>query len=58
MPENNLMYSVLEGEDLPETNGYRHHSPVPSQPSEISTERIDEEMETWLMDWRKATLSL
>lgn len=58
MPENNYMYSVLEGEDLPETDGYRHHSPIPLSPSEISTERIDEEMDTWLMDWRDATQSL
>lgn len=58
MPQNNYMYSVLEGENLPETDGYRHHSPVPSQPSELSTERIDEEMENWLMDWRQATRSL
>ena len=28
MPYENLMYSVLEGADLPETNGYRHHSLV------------------------------
>ena len=52
------MYSVLEGQDLPEADGYRHHSPVPSSPSEISTERIDEEMEDWLMDWRQATRAL
>lgn len=58
MPENNYMYSVLEGEDLPVENGYRHHSPVPSNPAEISTERIDEEMEDWLMEWRNATKAL
>ena len=58
MPVNNYMYSVLEGQDLPEADGYRHHSPVPSSPSEISTERIDEEMEDWLMDWRQATRAL
>ena len=58
MPENNYMYSVLEGEDLPVENGYRHHSPVPSNPAEISTERIDEEMEDWLMEWRDATKAL
>lgn len=58
MPVNNYMYSVVEGQDLPEADGYRHHSPVPSSPSEISTERIDEEMEDWLMDWRQATRAL
>ena len=31
MPHQNLMYSVLEGADLPEVDGYRHHSLVPSQ---------------------------
>jgi hypothetical protein len=39
-------------------NGYQHHSPVPSEPAEISTERIDEEMESWLMEWRDATKAL
>ena len=58
MPENNYMYSVLEGEDLPEENGYRYHSPVPTSPAEISTERIDAEMETWVKDWRDATKSI
>ena len=29
MPYENLMYGVLEDADLPETNGYRHHSLVP-----------------------------
>jgi len=58
MPENNYMYSVLEGEDLPVENGYRHHSPIPSNPAEISSERIDAEMEDWLMEWRDATKAL
>lgn len=58
MPENNLMYSVLEGKDLPETNGYRHHSPVPSLPSMIEMDRIGEEMDIWLKDWRDSTNSI
>ena len=58
MPENNLMYSVLEGKDLPETNGYRHHSPVPSLPSMIEMDRIGEEMDSWLKDWRDSTNSI
>ena len=58
MPENNLMYSVLEGKDLPETSGYRHHSPVPSQPSTIEMDRIGEEMDSWLKDWRDSTNSI
>lgn len=58
MPENNLMYSVLDNEDMPETDGYRYHSPIPSNPSEITAERIDVEMDGWLMDWREATQSI
>ena len=58
MPENNLMYSVLEGRDLPETNGYRYHSPVPSQPSTIEMDRIGLEMEDWLKEWRDSTNSI
>ena len=58
MPENNLMYSVLEGKDLPETNGYRYHSPVPTQPSTIEMDRIGQEMENWLKEWRDSTNSI
>ena len=58
MPENNLMYSVLEGKDLPETDGYRYHSPVPSQPSTIEMDRIGQEMDDWLKDWRDSTNSI
>ena len=58
MPENNLMYSVLEGKDLPETNGYRHHSPIPSQPSTIEMDRIGQEMDDWLEEWRDSTNSI
>lgn len=58
MPENNLMYSVLEGKDLPEMNGYRYHSPVPTQPSTIEMDRIGQEMENWLDEWRDSTDSI
>ena len=58
MPENNWMYSVLEGKDLPETDGYRYHSPVPSQPSTIEMDRIGQEMDDWLKDWRDSTNSI
>ncbi|MDA8778059.1 thiamine ABC transporter substrate-binding protein [Candidatus Poseidoniales archaeon] len=58
MPENNLMYSVLEGEDLPETDGYRYHSPVPTQPSTIEMDRIGQEMDDWLKEWRDSTNSI
>lgn len=41
MPTNNYMYSVLEGNDLPEENGYRFHSPVPSQSAELDLSEMD-----------------
>ena len=31
MPENNYMYSVLNGQDLPETDGYRYHADYPEK---------------------------
>jgi len=55
MPFYNYMYPVLEGQDLPETDGYRYHSPIPSTPAEVSNERIAEEMDDWLAAWRTAT---
>jgi thiamine transport system substrate-binding protein len=51
MPEANLMYSVLDNTDLPETSGYQYHSDIPTQPSSISSERISQEMESWLSQW-------
>ena len=57
MPEQNLMYSVLEGEDLPTANGYRYHSTVPSEPAEISMQEIAENMELWLQQWNSAMTS-
>jgi len=41
MPANNYMYSVLKGTDLPEENGYRFHSPVPSQSAELDLSEMD-----------------
>lgn len=55
MPENNLMYSVLEGKSLPETNGYRHHADIPEQNSNIDISRINQDMSTWLEEWKTAT---
>ena len=54
MPTENFMYSVLEGTDLPEDGGYRYHSTVPSQPANVSSIEISNNMETWLSDWNKA----
>ena len=55
MPENNLMYPVLEGYELPETNGYRYHSDLPTENSDIEIERINNNMDSWLSQWQSAT---
>lgn len=55
MPTQNYMYSVLNGQDLPETNGYRHHSVIPQQPADLSPEDIASGMEQWLIEWSYAT---
>ena len=54
MPVNNLMYSVLDGQTLPEINGYKFHSDIPEENSNIDISRINEEMATWLQDWQSA----
>lgn len=55
MPENNLMQSVLVDAAWPETDGYAYHTDTPTLNAEISNERIAEEMEAWLSDWKEAT---
>jgi thiamine transport system substrate-binding protein len=55
MPENNLMYSVLEGTDLPETNGYRHHADLPAATTTMTYEEIETNMDSWLEEWKAAT---
>ena len=55
MPENNLMKSVLIGATWPETDGYAHHTDVPSLNADISNERMAEEMEAWILNWSEAT---
>ncbi len=55
MPENNLMYPVLEGYELPETNGYRYHSDIPTENSDIEIETINNNMGSWLSQWQSAT---
>ena len=54
MPVENLMYSVLEGSDLPEENGYRYHSVIPQQPANVNSTTIANSMETWLEQWNSA----
>ncbi|RJU82127.1 MAG: thiamine ABC transporter substrate-binding protein [Candidatus Poseidoniales archaeon] len=55
MPENNLMYSVLENSSLPETDGFRFHSDIATQNAEIPLERIELNMELWLSKWKTST---
>ena len=57
MPTENLMYSVLEGQDLPEENGYLLNSVIPPQPSQISMNDISENIELWLEEWNSAMTS-
>lgn len=55
MPENNLMQSVLVNATWPTTDGYAYHTDTPTLNAEISNERIADEMEAWLSDWKVAT---
>ena len=55
MPENNLMYPVLEGYELPETNGYRYHSDISTENSDIEIATINNNMGSWLSQWQSAT---
>ena len=57
MPENNLMKSVLVNATWPETDGYAYHTDAPTLNAEISNERIADEMEAWISDWKTATES-
>ena len=57
MPYENLMYSVLDGLDLPEEDGYRSNSQIPAAPASIPTEDIDDHMEAWLDQWNSAVTS-
>ena len=53
MPTQNFMYSVLDGYDLPEENGYRHHSVSPID-TQISSENIEAHIDEWLNNWDAA----
>ena len=57
MPYENLMYSVLDGLDLPEEDGYRSNSQIPAVPASIPMEDIDDHMEAWLDQWNSAVTS-
>mgnify|MGYP005717342627 FL=1 len=49
-----MMYSVLEGQDLPEEGGYRHHSIVPDQNANITSMAISLNIDAWLDRWNSA----
>jgi ABC-type thiamine transport system substrate-binding protein len=55
MPENNLMLSVLVNATWPETNGYAYHTDTPTLNADISNQRIADEMEGWISDWKRVT---
>ena len=55
MTENNLMLSVLVDATWPETEGYAYHTDVPELNAEITTQRIGQDMEGWLIAWQEAT---
>ena len=54
MPDYNSMYSVQNGTDLPETNGYRFHADQAIVSNAITQEMIEQNMETWLTMWQNA----
>ena len=53
MPANNYMYGVLQGADLPLTDGYRFHSPVPDEPANLNLAEID--IESLVSLWVNST---
>ncbi len=52
MPTLNYMYSAL-GSDLPETEGYRHHSVTPTD-AEVSPAEINANITDWPDQWDTA----
>lgn len=54
MPENNLMYSILQGTDLPQTDGYRHHADEAILSDTITQQMIEQSMDGWLALWQAA----
>ena len=55
MPIYNSMYSVLNGSEIPEINGYRYHSDITPRSSYITSEMIELHMESWLEEWTNST---
>jgi thiamine transport system substrate-binding protein len=56
MPIENSMYSVLIDSELPEDNGYRYHSDLPSLNAQVSPIEISENMDSWLAAWEAALI--
>ena len=54
MPDYNSMYSVRNGTDLPETNGYRYHADQALVSTAITQQIIEQNMDGWLLSWRDA----
>jgi len=54
MPDYNSMYSVRNGTDLPETDGYRFHADQAIVSTAITQQLIEENMDDWLMTWQDA----
>jgi len=50
MPTLNYMYPAIEGGELPEDEGYRWHSVVPTD-AVVSPETIEANIADWLDDW-------
>ena len=55
MPINNLMKSVLVNATWPSEEGYRYHTDEPTLNANISTVRMGQEMNAWLLAWSNAT---
>jgi ABC-type thiamine transport system substrate-binding protein len=54
MPDYNSMYSVRNGTDLPETDGYRFHADQAIVSTAITQQLIEQNMDDWLMTWQDA----
>ncbi len=52
MPTNNYMYGVLQGANLPLTDGYRFHSTVPDEPANLNLAELD--VESLVSQWLNA----
>ena len=49
------MYSVIEGYELPEKDGFRYHSDIANQPVDTPISTVNSKMESWLENWQSST---